>query len=107
MVKGVTNDHHEEVVGLPVVSSDFASSSDLRSEAATGERLPGSIMIQYPIVTQHHSFSRKINRKNSDIQIGVMQNFSRFGSIRKYFRINLVVNDAISVGNGGKILSTE
>ncbi len=38
MVKGVTSAHHEEVGGLLVVSSDFSSSSDSRSEAATCER---------------------------------------------------------------------
>ena len=35
-------------------------------------------LIQFPIVTQHHIFSQKINRKKYDIQINVMQNFSRF-----------------------------
>ena len=53
----------------------------------------GSIMIQFPIVTQHHSFSRKINRKNSSIQIGVMRNFSRFSSFRKHFKIDLVMTN--------------
>jgi hypothetical protein len=51
----------------------------------------GSIMIQFSIVTQHRNSNWKINRKKSSIQIGVMHNFSRFGSIWKYFRINLVV----------------
>ncbi len=37
-VIGVTNAHHEEVGVLLVVSSDFASTSDSRSEAAKGER---------------------------------------------------------------------
>ena len=43
----------------------------------------GSIMIQFPIVTHHHSFSRKINEKISDIQIDAVQNFSRFNRIGK------------------------
>ena len=53
----------------------------------------GDIMIQFPIVTQHHSCSRGINRKKSSIQIGVMQNFSRFNNIRKHFRTKLVVTN--------------
>ena len=56
----------------------------------------GIKMIQFPIVTHHHSFIRKINRKKSDIKIDVMQNFSRFNSIRKHFRINLVVTNNMS-----------
>jgi hypothetical protein len=50
----------------------------------------GSRMILFPIVTQHHNLSRKLNRKKIGIQIGVMQNFSRFSSIRKHFRIDIV-----------------
>ena len=53
-----------------------------------------SIMTYYSIVTQHHS--RKNNRKNSDMQIDVVQNFRRFSSIRKNFRINLVVTNNMS-----------
>ena len=56
----------------------------------------GSIMIQFPIVPQHRRFSRKINRKNSDIQIGVMQNFSWFSGIRKHIIINLVMTNHMS-----------
>jgi hypothetical protein len=56
----------------------------------------GIIMIQFPIVTQHHSFSRKINKKSFDIQIDEVQNFSRLSSIRKRFRINLVVTNNMS-----------
>jgi hypothetical protein len=56
----------------------------------------GSIMIQFPIVTQHHIFSREINMKKSSIQIGVMQNSRRFSSIRKYYRPNLVVTNNMS-----------
>ncbi len=56
----------------------------------------GIKMIQFPIVTKHHIFSRKINRKNSDIQIDVMQNFSRFIIIRKHFRYNLMVTSNMS-----------
>ena len=56
----------------------------------------GSIMIQIPIVTQHQNFGRKINRKNSSIQIGVMQDLSRFNSFRTHFRINLVMTDNMS-----------
>jgi hypothetical protein len=44
----------------------------------------GNIMTQFPIGTQHHSFSGKITRKNSDIQIGEVQNFNRFTRIGKY-----------------------
>jgi hypothetical protein len=61
-----------------------------------GLAINGINMIQFPIVTQHHSFSRKINMKNSDIQIDIVQNFSRFNNIRKYFRINLVVTNNMS-----------
>ena len=57
----------------------------------------GIMMIQFPIVTQHHGFSRKINKKSFDIQIDEVQNFSRFGSIRKRFRINLVVTNNMSI----------
>jgi hypothetical protein len=53
-------------------------------------------MMQFPIVTQHHNFSRKINRKQSSIQIDVVQNFSRLSIIRKHFRINLVVTNNMS-----------
>ena len=53
-------------------------------------------MIQFPIVTQHHNFNREIDRKNSSIQIDVVQNFSRFSSIRKHFRINIVVTNNMS-----------
>jgi len=57
----------------------------------------GSIkMIQFPKVTQHHSFSREIHRKKYSIQLGVMQNFSRLSSIRKQFRTNLVVTNNMS-----------
>ena len=56
----------------------------------------GSIMIQFPILTQHHSFSRKINEKKSDIKIDVVQNFSRFNRIMKHFRINLVMTNHMS-----------
>jgi hypothetical protein len=56
----------------------------------------GIKMIQFTIVTQHHIFSRKINKKNTDIQIDVMQNFSRFSSIRKHFRYNLMVTSNMS-----------
>ena len=58
-----------------------------------GLTINGLKMIQFPIVTQHHSFSRKINMKNSDIQIDVVQNFNRLSSIRKHFRINIVVRN--------------
>jgi hypothetical protein len=44
----------------------------------------GIIMIQFPLVTQHHSFSRKINMKNSDIQIDVVQNFSRLSGDKQF-----------------------
>jgi hypothetical protein len=56
----------------------------------------GIIMIQFPIVTQHHGFSRKINKKSFDIQIDEVQNFSRFSSTRKRFRINLVMTNNMS-----------
>ena len=56
-----------------------------------GLTINGIKMIQFPIVSQDHSFSPKINMKNSDIQIDVVQNFSRFNSIRKHFRTNLVM----------------
>ncbi len=51
----------------------------------------GSLMILLPIVTQHHSFSPKIHRKNSDIQIDLVQIFSRFNRIRRYFRIDVAM----------------
>ncbi len=35
-------------------------------------------------------FQSEINRKNYDIQKDVVQNFSRFNSIRKHLRIDLV-----------------
>ncbi len=38
-VKGVTSAYHEEVRGHPIASSNVASSSDSRSEAATSERM--------------------------------------------------------------------
>jgi hypothetical protein len=56
----------------------------------------GIKMIQFPIVTHHHSFSRKINMKKSDIQIDVVQNFSWFNCIRKHFGIYLVVTNNMS-----------
>jgi hypothetical protein len=56
----------------------------------------GNIIIQFPIVTQHYIFSRKINKQISDIQIDEVQNFSRFSSIRKRFRINMVVTNNMS-----------
>ena len=56
----------------------------------------GSRMIQFPIVTQHHSFSRKISKKKYYIQIGVMQTCNRFSSIRKHFRISFVMTNHMS-----------
>ena len=56
----------------------------------------GIKMIQFPIVPQHPIFSRKIDCKNYDIQIDVMQNFIRFNSIRKHFRINLMETNNMS-----------
>ena len=56
----------------------------------------GIIMIQFPIVTQHHGFSRKNNKKSFDIQIDEVHNFSRFSSTRKRFRINLVMINIMS-----------
>jgi hypothetical protein len=56
----------------------------------------GSIMIQFPIVTYPHIFSRKIEMKNSEIQIGEVQNFSRINIIRKHFRINLAMTNNMS-----------
>jgi hypothetical protein len=47
-------------------------------------------------VTQHHGFSRKINKKSVDIQIDEAQNFSRFSSTRKRFRNNLVMTSNMS-----------
>ncbi len=41
-------------------------------------------------------FQSEINRKISDIQIDVMQNFSWFNSIRKHFRINLAATNNMS-----------
>jgi hypothetical protein len=62
-----------------------------------GLTINGIKMIQFPIVTQHHGFSsRKINMNNSDIQIDVVQNFSRFNSIRKHFRIYFGVTNNMS-----------
>ena len=61
-----------------------------------GLTINGIKMIQFPIVTHQHSFSQKINMKNSDIQINVVQNFGRFNSIRKHFRINLMVTNNMS-----------
>jgi len=61
-----------------------------------GLTINGLKMIQFPIVTQHRNFSRKINMKKFDIQIGVVQNFSRLSSIRKHFRINIVVTHNMS-----------
>ena len=56
----------------------------------------GIIMIQFSILTHHHYFSRTINKKSSDIQIDEVQNFSRFSSSRKRFRINLVMTNNMS-----------
>jgi hypothetical protein len=57
----------------------------------------GIIMIQFSILTHHHYFSRKINKKSSDIQIDEVHNLSRFSSIRKRFRNNLVVTNNMSI----------
>jgi hypothetical protein len=63
----------------------------------------GIIMIQFPIVTQHHGFSRKINTKSSDIQIDEVQNFSRFSSTRKRFRIYLVMTNNMSTNKSNLV----
>ena len=60
----------------------------------------GIMMIQFPIVTQHHGFSRKINKNSFDIQIDEVQNFSRFSSTRKRFKINLVMTNNMSNHKG-------
>ena len=56
----------------------------------------GRIMIQFPIVTQHHRFSRKFKRKNVVIQKGVLQNFSRFNRSMKHFKIDLAMKNIMS-----------
>ena len=56
----------------------------------------GRMMIRFPISTQHHGFSRKINRKNYDIQIDVVHIFSRFNRIKKHVRINLAMTNNMS-----------
>jgi len=48
------------------------------------------------VATQQCSFSRKINRKNSDIQVGVVNNFSQFSSVKKHGRFKLVVTNNMS-----------
>ena len=46
------------------------------------------------VVTHHCDFNnRKIDRKESNNQICVVHNFSRFGNIMKHFRINLVMTN--------------
>ena len=47
------------------------------------------------VASQHRIFCRNINRKDVDNQIGVVQHFSLFSSIIKYFRIGLVVTNNI------------
>ncbi len=58
--------------------------------------IDGRKIIQFPIVTQHHNFSRKINRRNSDIQIDALQNFSRFNRIGEKIRMNLAMTNNMS-----------
>ena len=53
-------------------------------------------MIQLSIVRQHHNFSRKVIRKKSIIQIDVVQNSSQLSSIRRHFRVNIVVTNNMS-----------
>jgi hypothetical protein len=60
----------------------------------------GIMMIQFPIVTQHHGFSRKNDKKSFGIQIYEVQNFRRFSSIRKHVRINLVMTNNMSTNKG-------
>ena len=47
-----------------------------------------NIMIQFTLVIQHHSFSRKVNMKNYDVQIDVVQNFSRFSGDKQYVNLS-------------------
>jgi len=53
-------------------------------------------MIRFPIRTQHRNLSRNIHGKDSDDQICVVQNFSRFISIKKHVRNNLAVTNNMS-----------
>jgi len=48
------------------------------------------------MVKQHRKFSPKIYRKDSDNQKGEVHNSNRFISVRKHFRINLVVTNNMS-----------
>ena len=79
-----------------IVDTKKALTSGIQINIMMELTIYGSIMIRFPIVTQHHTFSQEINRKTSSIQIGVMQNFSRFNSIQNHFRTKLVVTNNMS-----------
>ena len=79
-----------------IVDTKKALNSEMEINILMELTIYGILMIRVPIVKQHHSFSPKITRKNSSIQLGVMQNLSRYNSIRKHFRINLVVTNYMS-----------
>ena len=66
-----------------IVDTKTALISELQIHILMEPTILGSIMTQFPIVTQHHNLIRKINRKDSDIQIGVVQNLNRFDRIKK------------------------
>ena len=57
----------------------------------------GNTYDSVPVVAQRRNFSRNINRKNVANQIGVMQIFNRFGSIKTHFRVDFVLTNNMSI----------
>jgi hypothetical protein len=79
-----------------IVDTKKALISEIQINILIKLTIHGSIMILFPIMTQQHGFSRKIDRKNSAIQIGLVQNFYRLNRIKKYFIINLAMTNNMS-----------
>jgi len=57
----------------------------------------GSAHDSVSVVTRHCKSIRKIDRKDTENQIGVVQNFFWFCSIMESFRINLLVTNNVSM----------
>ena len=53
-------------------------------------------MTPFPTILSHRGSSRNIHGKDYDNQICIVYNFSRFSSIKKHFRNDLVVTSNMS-----------
>ena len=96
MLVFVTGYRKPYVNGTTPLSIKKALISEIQINRLMELNIHGSTHYSVSVVTQHRNSSRKINRKDFDIQIDEVQNQCRFSSNLKHSRNNLVVTNNMS-----------